>query len=533
MYMVSNDKNARNIQLVVEDDFSTVPEGTLIWDGTLPFKQGSKFPTEFIQERANIFKTNDLLYEQKAYDSIFSNIINFNEMLRDAVTNYPILRLIPNLPDYRLVTDTWVDLLGAKSPKIDGTDVAVMSKVSSIVDNSNFAIAFQQAVRGSLLMYGNAVYRVDKQAGGKTKVIEMPIKTWIPLVNEQDITTIDVNCFFNIYKTDRDYCEFILYHEDGRVEKYTHLYNKASKVLGELVDYEEDVAFGGKGVSPIVVFTGQRLGNTVYGTDSYRKWESSIIACMKAFETILVLLQRTKEIYRLMPEGATQRDENTGITFMQQTGAIMYKHEREGNVPEVKMVVPSVPMEEAIRGYKEAVIRVSRDTDLTYTMFDTKELGTNMTGKALKTAMYRTELKAKSWSTLINNSAKDIVIKMALASGIEISGSDFTLISESGFVNDIETLTELVQKRNGGATTLTVQDSIALLDDVSMTVAEERARELKGLQPLEKEEINISDSGDDSIVSDVTLTTVSAQGDDSLGKQPVKAYPLGGDNING
>lgn len=526
-----------NIRYLVEDNFSVVPENTIIWEGELPFKEGDEFPTKFIQERANIFKTNEALYKCEAYDQIFDTIVNFNDYMRDAVTNYPILRVIPFLPDFRLVTDTWVDLLSAKCPKIDGSDTAKIRKVSSIVSNSNFAVAFQSAVRGSLIMYGNAVFRIDRQRGGNPKIVEMPIKSWIPFVNENDITTIDVNCFFNIYKRGgRYYCEFILYHEDGKIEKYTFEYDKQAKKLGKQINYETDEAFFGKGVSPIVVFTGFKIGNSVYGEDQYRKWESSIVSSMKAYETILVLLERCKEIFRVIPEGAAQTDQNTGITFMQQTGAIMYKNNENGKAPEVNIIVPEVLMKEAIDGYKETVVRVSRDTDLSYTLFDTKELGTQMTGKALKTAMYRTELKAKSMSTLIINSAKMLVVKLALASGVDIDLSDFTLTAESGFVNDIETITEIVQKRNGGAITLSVEDSIAILDDVSMVEAEARARQLRGEPPIEQDDLSNTDSGDASMVSDVGLTHQSTMDDKPISNdkngQPLRFYPLGGNNIN-
>ena len=81
-----------NIRYLVEDNFSVVPENTIIWEGELPFKEGDEFPTKFIQERANIFKTNEALYKCEAYDQIFDTIVNFNDYMRDAVTNYPIIK---------------------------------------------------------------------------------------------------------------------------------------------------------------------------------------------------------------------------------------------------------------------------------------------------------------------------------------------------------------------------------------------------------------------------------------------------------
>lgn len=538
-----------NITTLIEDDFNIIPDDHIIWEGVLPFTTGSEFPTSFIRERANLYKTNESLYKGDRYRDIFKSIVNFNDYMRDAVTNYPILRTVANLPDFGVVTDKWVDLLSAKSPKIDGQDMGKISRVSTLIGASNFAIAFQEAVRGSLFMYGNAVFMIDKQRGGNAKVIQMPIKTWIPLVSKTDPTSIDVNVFFNIYSKPNDiytggsplwFCEFILYHEGGddagKVERIVFHYHKETSTLGVLVSHDEDKAFGGAGVSPIVVFTGQRLGNTVYGNDQYRKWEASIVSAMKAYETILILEERTKEIYRVMPEGATIRDENTGVTYAAQTGAMFYETQDDGSgEPGVSIIVPEIRMKEAIDGYKEAVVRVSRDTDLTYTLFDTKELGTQMTGKALKTAMFPTELKAKSLSTLILNSAKQLVIKLALAEGFEIDYSDFTLTAESGFVNDTETLAEIVSKRVKDQPTMSVEDAIASLDGITKAEADNKARVLRGEQPIELEETEVTDAGDVSEVTKLTPTAVSKTDDmhTNRGSAVNEFYPLGGENING
>ena len=114
--------------------------------------------------------------------------------------------------------------------------------------------------------------------------------------------------------------------------------------------------------------------------------------------------------------------------------------------------------------------------------------------------------------------------------------SDFTLTAESGFVNDIETITEIVQKRNGGAITLSVEDSIAILDDVSMVEAEVRARQLRGEPPIEQLDSSNTDSGDGSMVSDVSLTHQSTMDNKTISNdkngQPLRFYPLGGNNIN-
>ena len=517
---IPNNGYFNNINLLEEDNFSIVPPNTLIWEGELPFKENDVFPTPFIQERANIIKTNESLYKSERFQDIFSTLFNFNDFMVDAITNMQILRLIPYLPDFRSITDIWVDLISAKAPKIEGSDEKKVGDVATLVGSSNFAPTFQELVKHSLFMFGNAVCRVDRQIGGNARVVLMPLKTWIPFVSETDATSIDVNCFFNIYPIDKSnhYCEFILYHEGGddagKIEKYTFEYHKSGRKLGKLIDHVEDEAFDGAGVSPIVVFTGQKMGNTVYGEGQYRKWEPSITSSMRAYETILVLLERTKEINRVMPEGATFRDESTGVTYSRQTGSMQYDIEDKRNAQDyVHYATPEIKMKEANEAYKETLTRVSRDTDLSYTMFDTKELGSQMSGKALKTAMYRTELRAKSLSTLINNSAKQLVVKLALASGVEIDQSDFSLITESGFVHDEETLVEMINSRLGNQVSLTLADAIARMDDVPLGEARRRANEILGIEPEETEETELTDTGDESVVAEVQLTNVSESDD--------------------
>jgi hypothetical protein len=556
----NSDEMYNNIKTLIEDDFSNVPKDTIIWDGELPFKEGDTFPTALIQRRANLFKTNEALYSGDAYKEIFKSIFNFNDYMRDYVTNNQILRLVPSLPDYKLITDIWVALMSAKSPKIDGQDTGKISAVSTFLGVSNFAVSFQSAVRGALMMYGNAPCRVDKKEGATTKVVQMPIKTWIPFVSSSDVTTIDVNCFFSIHSrevkhdaikgfvgplvnTTQWFCEFMLYHEGGedagRIDKITYEYNKGASTLGKYVGTETTQAFDGKyKVSPIIIFTGQTVGNTVYGTPAYKKWEPSIVSAMKAYETMLILMERTKEIYRIVPSGSLQRDEHTGQTISAQTGTIAYEVNEDGTgAPDVKLVIPLVPLEVAIKVLQEATVRVARDTGIAYTMFDTKELGSNMSGKALKTAMFGTELQAKSLMTLMINSAKSLVTKIALAEGLELDSGDFTLTAESGFVNDTETLTTLVQQRNGNLPSLSLEDSIALLDDVNRAEAISRARELRGEEEIEIVPVSNTDAGDVSQVVDLQFSAGSTGLDtgsvtpSTRGSAPNVFYPLGGENI--
>lgn len=226
-----------NAQYLVEDNFSVVAEDVLIWErdeegnSIFPFKPGDTFPTESVRDRANKYKTNLELYKNN-YSSIYGQVINFYDALRKPLSNYPILQLLPNLPDYHEITETNVDLIAAKAPKIDGN--VDIDKLNKLINKSNFGLSYQSVVR-ECIMYGNSIKKVD-YINGKLKIVSMPVKCWIPFMSEEDTTEIDVNMFFNIYKKGLQYfCEFMLYHNDGLIEKYTFNYDKTAGVLGSQV----------------------------------------------------------------------------------------------------------------------------------------------------------------------------------------------------------------------------------------------------------------------------------------------------------
>ena len=510
-----------NLSTLVEDNFSLVDENTMIWEGELPFVEGNVFPTKAIQDRANRIKTNDALYRNDRFYEIFNTLFNFNDSQVDVVTKQPILRTTPNLPDYALITDTWVDNLASKEPSIDGTDEVRISGVSSLLGATNFGSTYQNIIRASIFKYGNQPVRIDCAEGGNPRVVTMPTKTWIPFVSPSDPTSIEVNCFFNIYeKQKQKYIEFILYHETvekaGLIEKYTFYYGvgrgkNQSKTIGAQVDYQKDEAFGGAGVSPIVVFTGVNDGNSPYGIDQYSRWEASIVSSIKAFETVLVLLERSKEMIRVVPDSVTHRDEATGQTHYRQMGAIGIDTEEGRDASNyVHYAVPTIPLQQAIEAWKETMTRVSRDTDLAYSIFDTRILGANATGKAVKASMAKTETKGNTYITLLNYPTKQLISKMALAGGYDLPLNDFSVYINNGFIRDDETVVEMVHKRLGnGQASISLAKAIAIIDNIPMSEAQKYADELLGHPVQDTKDVEDTNAGGNSAVSNIRLEVSS------------------------
>ena len=279
-------------------------------------------------------------------------------------------------------------------------------------------------------------------------------------------------------------------------------------------------------ISPIVVFTGYSLDGSVLGEDLYKYWEASIAASIRAFGVILQLLERTKDITKIMPEGAAQRDEVSGVTYDSGSDTILYKDPTKP--VKVEYASPTLMINEAISIYELSLKRLSRDTSLSFSMYDTKELGSNASGKSLKMSMYKTELRATTFKTSIIGTLKELIYKITQFCDIAGDCLGLTVTWESGFIQDDEELTNIVNARNGGVPTLSLEDSIAILDDLTPSEAKKKA---EGILSLSKDKNGTQDITEPIVsISENDMTRTDEIEEENQDNH--KVSPFGGSDIN-
>lgn len=520
-----------NINIQYEDDFTALEDGVYVWnDEEFYFKTGDTFPDYFTQQRANMYKTADELYKTNL-DDTYANVFSWNDMLMDIITNQQIQVLANRLPYYKICTEAWVDLLAGKAPRVDGDDRGKITRLSDILSNSNFAEAYRSVIRGAQIMYGNKVFRVTKLGNGRVKAVDVPTKCWIPFVSENDLSTIQVNVEFRITRISSvEYCcEFICYHETGKKEKYKFDYDPVNKVLGELVSHEElDNPLGD--ISPIVVFTGDSLNGNIYGLGKYTDWDASIASCIRAYETVMQMDERCKEIARIYPKGATQTDDDTGVTRVQRFGVIAYDDTE--HVPEVKFVVPEVNMEQALRAYETTLERLAIDTGLANTFFNIKEIKSGVSGESLKTSMFRTERRSMSIKTNLGLALKELVYKMGVATGLDLTINDFSVVSYDGFVQNLKEQNEIITGRLANGT-LSPEEAIMQYDDVPKSIASDKVKTLNGL-PVDNDNIDdsITEYGGDNSKPEFTVGIDKREENSTVNDNGGQVSMLMGANIN-
>lgn len=467
-----------NINYIEETNYSILPKKTDVWPGSLPFKEGDKFPTEEIKERALISNTNRLIYENDV-DEIYTNIISiFPEI--DPMYGWQIREIITNLPYFKNAVNYWVGLIAGEPPVVDG-DESIDIKINEVIENSNWGTIIQNEVR-SRFMDVISAYRVDVDINGKPTIVAIEAKNLICYVSKIYTNSIEVNVVFNIY-TDEDgksKVEFIEYHYDGKIKKTVFEYNNG--ILGRHLEEldEETEAFGGKyKMSPIVVFRHNTINNQIYGTDQFRYWSASILGAMRELQNIFRLGERTRELIRKVPESSIKKDPSTGSSIFFNKGTISYPDGTD-KIPDVEYVVPEIRMEEAIKAFEKAVKSVSIDTNLGPVFFDLEKLGTNLSAKSIEAALYPTKLEAKRITTEMTPYVKELVVKLCALADIDLTNtSKFSIMWFDGFPQDIKDYTDAIQKRLGDKQSITLQDAIIKLDKVSSRIALQKAREIE------------------------------------------------------
>lgn len=505
MYLMVGGSNTTSINYIDEKNYSIVPDNIDIWNGDIPWGSGDIFPTKVIEERASKYKTYTELYNNN-YGEVFNAIYNINSMANDPMSYTQIYNLSLNIPDFKNCTESWVDLMASVPPRIDGESDDV-DKVSSLLVNSRFNNQFKEIIRDNI-RYGNKVIMVVKRGDGEVSFVNMRLTNWIPFVDEVDYEYIRSNVFYNIVTIDnRDICEFISYIDDGRIVKKVYTYNRSSKRLGELISEEESESFLGE--SPIVVFKDNNGSSGPLGMSLYPCWESAIASSIRSYNNTLTMLEKAKDAILVAPDTIGETDGNTDQRMLVRRGAIEYA---QGTDHDVEWVTADVDLEAAIKTYRQTLNRLSRDTNLSLMFFDTTDISSINSARALKTIMFSTDQRAMSIVTSYEYDLKRLVVKFAKACGIDISLHDFSIIINVGLFNDDETQLNIIQARCGGAVTMSREDAIAAYDKVSIRRARDKIREIDGKEIDSNNnniDIEIPGGGDD-----VGLTAVSTSGDE-------------------
>lgn len=471
-----------NGKLATEDDFSILNKDVDVWYGELPWKRGDKFPTDDIKERANISKTNRLLYENEL-DTIYNNFLQVIPEI-DPIYGYQLRELIARLPYNKTSVEYYAAMICGYTPFVNGSD-RVDTILNTVLENSNASSTILAETR-SRFLDTHSVYRVYKHKG-VAKLQSIPAKNCVAFVDEENTSEISVIVIFNIYKTDKgsDVCEFTEYHEDGVIKK--RVFNYSNGTLGrEIVELAcEGKAFDNVDVSPLIWCRHNTINDSeIYGRDQFRYWDSSLVMAMRELQNLFRAGEKARELMRKVPNSAISKDPVTGRSMFLNRGTIGYDEAatESQNGPDIKYIQPDFGMvQAAINAFDAAMDTVSNSTGLGKVFFGIEKAGSNLSAKSIEAMLYPTRLLV----TLVRNELsvfiKDLANKLSIVSGLgEINKADISINWRNSFPYDEKEHTDSIVSRYEKKL-ISKTDAIVILDDVPLRIAKQRAAELDGI----------------------------------------------------
>jgi len=471
--------NNINISYAKEKNLSLLDDDSEVWDGELPFKEGSVFPNAKLQARLDRLKTAKLLYENRA-DEIYINLLNVYPEI-DPTTGWQVRELISNLPYFKNSIDSWVGILCSHLPSIDFNDDNLDSRVGQVISESNFNEFIITEIANRFL-YDIGVYKIGYDLNGKPEILYIEPKNVIIYNSKKHYNNVEVVVVFNEYtKGNKDYVEFIEYHYNGLIVRNVFEYNDGT--LGRRIDelYKSEYWIDESvGISPIVLFKHNCIGNKIYGTSMFEYWSPSLITVMRELQNLFRLGEKAREMIRKVPESAIKRDNVTGGSMFYNKGTVTYPDGVQ-QTPSIEYILPDLPIEKAIQILDKAIKNISIDTKLGPVFFDIEKLGTNLSAKSIEAAMYPTKVEGSRIMSEVKTSLEDVIVRLACLANLSIVPSEFNIIWMDGFPKDVREYTEAIQLRLGGKQSLSIEDAIMKLDGVTSKEALIKARYLQGL----------------------------------------------------
>jgi hypothetical protein len=516
-----------NISYAKETNFSLLNTDTDIWEGELPYKPGSEFPTTSIKERANKLKTARLLFYNDS-ESIFESLINiFPEI--DPTTGWQIREIVANLPQFKNCINSWVGVLVGKMPIIDCRNNQYDLVVSKVLDSSNLT-EFVLTEATNLFLEDTSVYKISESLSGKPHISYIDSKNVVLFVNKNNIDEVEVVVVFNINNTENK-VEFIEYHYDGIIVKRVFDYYDGKIGDEHINEFESEMWLESKKTSPIIVFTHNKIGNNVYGRSVLEDWSTSIVTAERELQNVFRLGERLREVIRKVPESSIKRDSVTGGSMFFNRGTVSYPDGIE-NTPDIAYVVPDVPIDKALNAFERAIKNISIDTKLGSVFFDIEKMGSNLSAKSIEAALYPTKIEALRIQNSVKTYMVETVLKLCLSCGVDLEQSDINFEWSDSFPKDIKEFTEAIMLRlNSRIPTISMSDAIMKLDGVSNRVAIQKANEILNIKNESKvENFEATNIANNSVTNEVdnqdSTASVESNNDDTVWESQMYPPPV-------
>lgn len=400
------------ITLLKETDFSAFGTELQLWDGQIPFEQGTKFPDENMQRRADINLTMDALISNEFQKTLSQFITTWPEI--EPLTNRKVTNIVANLPIFDTVQRTWRLLLKAclHGVKIKGVNRPDIAKV---------ILPLYEDLIKNMFSCCDRITHVYKKNNKIMSNVYSDKNIVLFRTRENDLVFTLSNIITD--KNKRMSAEFLSYTPDGIVHDVFE-YNAGR--LGKHIVKNERI----EGHNTVVF---RRNGSGSYSKYGYPVLAGSISAALgtiRAFATFTNLVEKKKEMIRVVPDTMIRKDPYTGASALTSSGVGAYDSSNpdvsEHN-HDVAFKVPQLAIDEAVKSLESMLKQVSIYSGLSGVILGYQNVTGRDSGRAIIASCVPTMIQATGYLADLSVELKEIIQKMFLLEGEELDIDDIEL----------------------------------------------------------------------------------------------------------
>lgn len=430
----SNNPNSQNnatlykgIKLLKEQNYSTSNTDLPQWtDEGLPLKPGDTFPTADMQRRANINRTMEGLVSGDLEESLQNFIFTWPDL--DPTVNKRIATIVASLPLFGIVPDTWElllhsCLLGVRVNGVDRPDVwHVIDKQLKTLITKKFTSC-------------------DKLTGIflNDNVPDLKFYTDKNIMLSRSDKDEVIYSLTNIYTPDQkngqQYLEVVSWLPDKTVVRDVFKY--ANGKVGDRVQDTELVE-----TKAAVHFERNGAGSSTYGQPLLGGCIPASLGTIRAFSTLALLIEKKREVIRIVPDSQIQQDQYTGISAYVGGGTVAYQDnnaELAAHNHDVQFAVPELNMKEAMDTLEAMLKQLSVASGLSGVILGYQAISGNLAAQAIKQSSASTIIRAEGYLRDIKTELKHTIKEMLRIIGEEVHTTDIEILSvkPSAYIDEL------------------------------------------------------------------------------------------------
>lgn len=421
----NNESLFNGIKLLKEQNFSTSNTDVPLWQDDIPLQEGDTFPTKDMQRRANINKTMDALISGDLAETLQNFIYTWPDL--DPTTNRKVSRIVASLPLFSTIVNTWKLLLHHcfNGVAVRGSEDIILWK---LLDNKLDDIIINKFCACDRLV-------VNYYEDAETSLRVYSDKNIYLARNSKDELILSLT---NIYtdENNKSYLEVITFLDSYCLR---NVFEYGSSKIGRRVVINEHIESRAS-----AHFEKNGSARTTYGQPLIGSLLPSILGTVRAFSLVTLLVEKKREVIRVVPESQIQVDEFTGASAYVGGGTVAYNENNPDTSEhnhDVTFVTPTLAITEALDTLDKMLRQVSIYSGLSGVVLGYQEISGNLAAKAITQSSVSTIINAIGYIDELKVELTDVAVSMLKNAGNEAVTADDVEIVTTHPANMLAALT--------------------------------------------------------------------------------------------